>query len=363
MAFTAAQKAAITYTETWARKRTESAQRIVQHVGKMSQLSPEDLAEAIGQVRSHARVGLHFHPDRLDAQGRRVASALLVDGCYQNQFVTRLSNGHLSPEPGGPRDVWENRLFGNAYAPGTDCADRPKYGALDLMSHADGPSPRFGSCFFLLDPAVSAHCTFTYRDSSLLPDERGTLAVFDDVLAGLLTECFEREFALGEHDITPPALIHRLRAQLAKPFADPATRPPARNLDHYIEAQVHGAIALDHDVAILVADPSFQQSETGDLLERLSERYSIQLWWHGGFCMRADEVPMDFRGPTMPSLAHRIAENGQVHARTIGEAAASLHRDPTVWKDRGTPAEVHQELKLLWHVMVRYGKAMTPLPR
>jgi hypothetical protein len=58
------------------------------------------------------------------------------------------------------------RLFGGAYhCDDATNAQRPKYGALDLMRHPDGPAPRFGSCYFLLKPAVAARCTFTYLDS------------------------------------------------------------------------------------------------------------------------------------------------------------------------------------------------------
>jgi hypothetical protein len=58
----------------------------------------------------------------------------------------------------------------------------------------------------------------------------------------------------------------------------------------------------------------------------------------------------------MPSLAVRIAENGLIDGKAIGTAVRELSRDPEAWKDRGTHPEVLQELKLLWHVLVRFGK-------
>ena len=57
----------------------------------------------------------------------------------------------------------------------------------------------------------------------------------------------------------------------------------------------------------------------------------------------------------MPSLARRIAPAGMVNVAKIGEAALELKLDPTRWSDRGTYDEVLQELKLLWHVLVRCG--------
>ena len=57
----------------------------------------------------------------------------------------------------------------------------------------------------------------------------------------------------------------------------------------------------------------------------------------------------------MPSLANRVSPSGNLCAYDIGQAAASLKRDPEKWKDRGDFAFVLQELKLLWHVLVKYG--------
>lgn len=72
--------------------------------------------------------------------------------------------------------------------------------------------------------------------------------------------------------------------------------------------------------------------------------------------MRVEEVPTDFRGPTMPSLAKRIARNGFIDASMIGDAVNDLKRNPLLWADRGNYEEMLQELKYLWHVLVRFGK-------
>ena len=81
--------------------------------------------------------------------------------------------------------------------------------------------------------------------------------------------------------------------------------------------------------------------------------------WHQGFALDLKDVPSDFRGPGMPSLAQRVASKSYLDTSMIGVAAASLKRDPEAWIDRGTYSEVLQELKLLWHVLVTFGK---PLP-
>ncbi|HEX8528386.1 MAG TPA: DUF3626 domain-containing protein [Cytophagales bacterium] len=229
MHLTHAQEAAIRYVEKYASTRRERAKEAIEEVRAMSNIPPAQLAQALRAIKTHARVVLHFHPDRLDNQGLTVAESMLTCGSYRNQFETGVSNGKLSPLPGGPRDTWENQLFGGRYgATGIAPGERPKYGALDLMRHPDGPAPRFGSCYLVLKPEVSARCTFSYLDSHRSPAERGTLAVFEDILAALLTECFERNYALGEHHLSPAALTVRLESTLPLPYADPARGTPAR---------------------------------------------------------------------------------------------------------------------------------------
>ena len=73
------------------------------------------------------------------------------------------------------------------------------------------------------------------------------------------------------------------------------------------------------------------------------------------------DVPSDFSGPTMPSLAKRVAADGFLDVKKIGDAAASLKRNPEAWSDRGSEKDALQELKLLWHVLLRFGSADTAL--
>lgn len=223
-------------------------------------------------------------------------------------------------------------------------------GALDLLGHGDGPSPRFGSAYLLLHPAVSRRCTFTYLDSHEKPPERGTCDEFDDILATLFRDAFVREFALGEA-LTPTSLLRRMNDYLGAPFVDPRGKIAARNLNHYIEAQIHGDIRLGEDAAILVADSAFVATDIGDRLRALCDRYALRLYWHAGFVLSVADVPRDFRGATMPALAARVAVDGQLDAVTIGRAAQAV-----VQAGRANAAAELQELKLLWHVLVRFGR-------
>jgi hypothetical protein len=356
MPLSPAQRSAIDHVAAQARTRRTEAVAQQDHIRRMCDISAEDLRDALVSIRRHARVALHFHPDRPDVTGQTVAEALLRDGLYRSQFETGLSNGGLSAHPGGRRDLCEQLLFDGAYhSSGMTNAERPKYGALSLLRHADGPSPRFGSCYFVLAAAVSQRCTFTYLDSHEGTVERGTLEEFDDVFAALLRSVFYHEIGLGESGLTVPSLVRRLRDHLPLPLSDIAHFPIARNLNHYVEAQVHGDVVLNQDVDALVADPSFRETETGCVLTDLCRHYDVALHWHPGFLLSCDKVPRDFRGPTMPSLAERIARSGTIDASTIGAAVTDLRANPGAWGDRGSLDDVLQELKLLWHVLLKYG--------
>jgi hypothetical protein len=320
-------------------------------------------------VRAHARVVLHFHPDRFGVKPMPVAEALLKEGVYRNQFETGLSSGSLSAFPGGPRDSWERTLFGGAYhAEGVTDSERPKYGVLELVRYPDGPIPRFGSCYFVLWPSVSSRTSFTFAGSedSRAAERLGTIGRMDNVMAALFEEIEAGGMAappwppfraptLGVPNLTVARLLNVLR-ELASPRKEPADLEAGRVLDTQIEAQVHGPVDLHEDVELLVADPAFAPTATGEILRELASRYGFPLPWHCGLQLPVGEVPDDFRGPAMPRLAQRIAgKDGTLDAAVIGSAEASLHRQPDLWRDWGSQAEVLQHLKQLWHVLVHYG--------
>jgi hypothetical protein len=306
-------------------------------------------------------IGLNFHPDRLAVDGRLVARALHDDGVYRSQFVTGISNGGLTAHPGGDRDRWEELLFGGAYQrPGADPTGRPVYGGLDLLARPDGPCPRFGSCHLRLRPHVAERATYCFGDSHTGPADVGTADSFSLVLAALL-EAAERDGSVLAHPTDLPGLV-RLLASAPSPV-DPSDEP-GRALDHYIEVQVHGPLEVAVDAHALVVDPSFRGTEAGDLLEALAERHRLDMAWHRGFELTADEVPPEFRGPEVTALAHRIVRelgdgDPRIHAELVGRAARSVVTDPGRWADHAPPAATLQHLKQLWHVLVHVGRPAT----
>jgi hypothetical protein len=371
---TMAQRAALSSVEeTASRLESDAYGRLTTDLRNCG--CPDEMfEEAMRSIRAHARVAVHFHPDRFGLKPATVAESLLKEGLYQNQFETGLSSGGRSAFPGGDRDRWEKDLFGGAYhAPGVVAAERPKYGALALVRNPDGPIPRFGSCYLVLRPAVSRRCSFTFSGSEqvLAVERLGTIDRMVSVMAALLREVASGEGArvpwppfvaptLGIENLTIPRLLDVLCQELPLPPVDPANSAPGRVLDTCVEAQVHGPINLSHDIERLVIDPAFDGTRTGEILNEISRRYEIPIQRHCGFQLSAHAVPDEFRGPVIPRLARRIAKNGLVDAAVIGAAEATLYSRPELWQDWGSREETLQHLKQLWHAVVHYGTLARP---
>lgn len=312
-----------------------------------------DVAALLELVAVHGRVTLNFHPDRLLADGRTVAESLAADGVYRSQFETGVTNGSRTAFLGGDRDRWEQDLFGGAYqAPGVLPGERPRYGGLNLLRHPDGACPRFGSCHVRLRPHVNARCTVTVGDSHLGPADAGTLDAFEAVLAGYVTRARQTGTTLGRPGADPLAVLREL--------AGTATAAgPGRALDDYLEVQVHGRVDLAADAEALVLDPSFQGTRSGDLLTDLAARCGLALEWHAGFELTPAEVGPDFRGPAIPPLAAAVCERYARHsfdAALVGRAAADMLRDPSAWAVHGTPDDLLQYVKQLWHTLNHAGR-------
>lgn len=386
------------------RAQRNRRQALVQLDGLLNDanLSENLLSKAKDGLHRLVRVALHFHPDRITNNGQTVARRMLADGLYRNQFETGVSNGSPTAFPGGERDVWERELFDQAYhAPEVKAHDRPKYGSLQLFPFSDGPSPRFGSCYFLLKQTVLHRSTLTFGDSHLKPDIVGTIHALEPILAALLQQVHDQGHALGIEGLALPDFLSylaedrhvgkgrdvsvdrgvdegsgptftgwSLRYDPTEPFhttsfgthtvsGDVAKQPVGRVLDDYIEVQVHGPIELNKDIEKLVVDPAFRYTETGKQLKLLCDRYGIPLQWHRGFVLHVQSVPDDFRGPTMIPLSQCIADltgTQYLDAAAIGMAAASLHKRPEDWKAFGSLTEVLRRLRQIWHVLVRFGQ-------
>ncbi|GAA3747503.1 DUF3626 domain-containing protein [Streptomyces tremellae] len=274
------------------------AERAIRHVAERSAGGPADPTW---------RVTLNFHPDRRGRDGVPVIEALARDGRYVSQFVTGTSNGGLTARPGGDRHRWESRIFGGAYD-GAPPHDRPVHGALDHRGAVAGAAPRFGSSYLRLAAHTLARTTFCCPDSSAWPED----------------------FGVAEHcaPLVAKALADRL---------DP--------LDDHVEAHVHGPVLLAEDVAALVLDASYR----GTPVETAARDLPCPLLWHPGHRLPVEVLRAhpDFRGQEYVDLGVRIARDGVLDARAVGEAARSGRYDP-------------QAVKKVWHYVARFGAPPPP---
>lgn len=245
-------------------------------------------------------VTVQFHPDRMVGEVLLLRH-LVRDGVYRSQFETGTSNGGLTAYPGGDRWRWEKRIFAGVYDDAPADA-RPKYGALNYRRYPAGGSVRFGSAHLRLKREVLRRTTFCYPDSSTQPAHFGTAAQM--------------------------------------PLIDLAADDEPDVLDDYIEAHVHGPLLLERDIAALVLDPSFRDSDVADAAAELP--FAVE--WHHGFRLHVDELAdhPDYRGPEIVEAGRRVAVDDWLTARVIGDAARTGREDPQV-------------LKRVWHCTARFG--------
>lgn len=277
------------------------------NTGPMSPMRPGERALRHVEARSFGppmdpalRVTLNFHPDRPVWNGS-VLEAMVHSGVYLSQFVTGTSNGGLTAHPGGDRWRWESRIFGGAYDEASD-RERPVYGALNHRRRPVGGAPRFGSAHLRLSASTSARTTFCHPDSHLEPSDFGTA----------------RRMGL----------------------VDLALADDRDALDDYVEAQVHGPVRLDRDVEALVLDPCHR----GGTIETAARSAGCPVEWHPGFRLTVEELRRhpDYRGWEYVELGERIAVDGMLDPRVIGEAALAGEHDP-------------RALKRVWHYLARFG--------
>jgi hypothetical protein len=271
--------------------------RAIAHVAALS---------AGGPVDASLRVTLQCQPDRATRDGVPFLAALARDGVYRSQFETGTSNGGLTAYPGGARWRWESRIFGGAYD-GALAALRPKYGALNFRRAPAGGAPRFGSAHFRLTCEALRRSTFCYPDSFFEPAHFGVASRM--ALIGL-AEADDRDV-----------------------------------LDRYIEAQVHGPVRVGPDVEALVLDPCFR----GTAVEALALALPCPVEWHHGFRLSTAELRRHpgYRGEDIVTLGLRLAVDGSLDGRIIGDAARA-----------GTHDE--QALKRVWHYVARFGTRRAP---
>ena len=310
--------------------------------------------ESWAQKLAGGRLTLNFHPDRISSSGTTVAAGLLADGRYRSQWITGLSNGSRSAFVGGHRHGWEAEIFDGAYDMADVQVEHPVYGSLDLLTDPHGGSPRFGSGFAVLKDHVLTRTTLCVGDSHAGPRDVGTIGEPLALLAGLAEQAAAGSLLGRSMDVDDLRAVLDGRLRLDR---------PSRNLDWYVEAQVHGGVDLGSDVESIVLDPSFRGTTVDGDLSQAAVRYGFRLDWHDGSELVADTIPPEFRGPTVAELGRRIARaDGLLDASMIGCAAQGTRLGPP-FAEGDPPESDLQQLKYLWHALLAFGHDAVPSGR
>lgn len=219
--------------------RDDLRERAVRRLGRL----PSARSLRLDEVRAT----INFHPDRPAADGRTVIEHLWAEGRYRNQFEVGITNGDPTAFPGGRRHQRESEMFGSAYDD-SEAAERPKYGALDLLHSPSGGWPRFGSSFLVLSPRVLERSTFLIGSGLSPRSWVGGLSAIESLLA-----------APRERDVRGS---HR-----------------SWRSDGWVELQIHGPVRLHEDVTAIVIDDSFRDTSTGAFASKTAQRYGVPLEW------------------------------------------------------------------------------------
>ncbi|WP_282037866.1 DUF3626 domain-containing protein [Saccharicrinis aurantiacus] len=344
MELTAPQNIAIKNVSEYISKRKNKYIDMIEMILHQANIDVEVYQEYCKNVKKYSQIALHFHPDRIFSEGFNVIDGMLKSGKYKNQFETNISSGSVTAFSGGNRDNWEKDIFSDAYQFAKP-SERPKYGSLNLTMTEDGSSPRFGSCYFLVKPEVKERATFTYGDTYESPRELGTIDNFELINAAILKDLFTRGTALGEKDTNVNDFLKLTNRLLPQTLDSRDYRRASKNLDFYIEAQIHGDISLYNDIDSLVVEFSYWGTDMAIQFEALCAKYDIELIWNSGRELKVSEFPNNFRGAEVPSYAKKLGVDGKLNAFLIGKAATQMNNEH----------DNLQMLKYLWHCIVKFG--------
>jgi hypothetical protein len=132
-----------------------------------------------------------------------------------------------------------------------------------------------------------------------------------------------------------------------------------RALDEYIEVQIHRTILLERDVKSIAIDESYISTEIEESVNKLSDRYAIEVKYIPYRKIRSADINPEFRGamirPLVESISNEIAHDEFITPYTLGKAYRHIMKNPSQWRYFGSDEQLFQRLKQLWHVVAYFG--------
>ena len=205
----------------------------------LEKINKNDMKLLHSYVKNRVNTVIHINLDK-------ILTKILDDTEYRNQFETGISGGSLSKTM---RDDWEKQLFYGIYLNSAG-PEKVKYGAINITNDPYGvrSAHGYGDSYFVLKPETKFRTSFVFGDSSTKDLHIANYKNFNSVLlyiAPILNEVVE--VASG-----------------VKPYSTVSYT--------YIEAQIHGPILFNRDVASLVVNPKYKQySENHHMLPVIEE--------------------------------------------------------------------------------------------
>jgi len=154
------------------------------------------------------------------------------------------------------RASWETTMF-NGFYDNAEPHERVKYGSLNIDSNPDGvmSTVAYGDAFIVLKQEVKYRITLVYGDSSGI--------------------------SYHLHIATPKYLTNILN-YIPTTVLDAAIRvAKGQTIEYasyqYIEAQIHGELRMDRDVAKLIIKRSLYVSDKGQAVVEMCNRFGIEL--------------------------------------------------------------------------------------
>lgn len=236
---TSQQKRVVKAQRKKAKARSKKAAPELVAVAKSKGISEADLEIIKAHVRN-AEVTINIPVDRfIDSLGKDVATLLEESGQVKNVFETGFSGGDNDTKV---RERVERNLFGyKKIDEGSSLrkrAERPRYAGVNATHSASGAADTssYGQSALVLTEEARARMTLTNDDTfSMGRDDVGTFDDLDHVLLARISDSMGKMWA---DTILAHATGKRTRTQ---GFG-------------YMEAQVHGGIDLERDVAAVRAD-------------------------------------------------------------------------------------------------------------
>lgn len=212
----------------------------------------DDAKKTAKYLAYEAPVCIHFPPHLL--------SSLQKEGSYRNRFETGSSNGNPKKIP---RLSWEDIVFKEAYK-SAPAADRPKYGALNIVNDSRGVLPcvsQYGCAYLQLKKELRPRITFADMDTSN-----------EDVT---VVDCHWKHVAILMQSFTNDELCEVLQVGTGK-----KSQGDSSVLSWYKEVQIHGLIQLKTDVEKIVLDRSYfkkskRKKSINFLFTKIKEEYNI----------------------------------------------------------------------------------------